>query len=148
MKNISLKKCLSLLLAGVLIAAMTLTAVGCGKVKRSEGPYSTIIYKDGDTIGKGATTFKLEIVPKDSSAVNLTVKTDENTVGAALLANEVIAGDDGDWGLYVKCVNGITADYDVDGTYWAFYINGEYAMTGVDATDVEDGATYSLKVEK
>ena len=126
---------------------MTLTAVGCGKAKRSEGPYSTIICKDGDTIGKGATSFKLEIVPKDASAVNITVKTDESTVGAALLANEIIAGDDSEYGLYVKCVNGVTADFDVDGTYWAFYINGEYAMTGVDSTDIEDGAAYALKVE-
>ncbi len=147
MKNISLKKCLSLLLAGVLIAAMTLSAAGCGKAKRSEGPYSTIICKDGDTVGKGATSFKLEIVPKDASAVNITVKTDETTVGAALLANEIIAGDDSEYGLYVKCVNGVTADFDVDGTYWAFYINGEYAMTGVDSTDIEDGAAYALKVE-
>ena len=50
--------------------------------------------------------------------------------------------------LYVKKVNGITADYDVDQTYWAFYINGEYGMTGVDATDIEAGATYTFKVEK
>ena len=49
--------------------------------------------------------------------------------------------------LYVKVVNGITADYEVDQTYWAFYINGEMAMTGVDATDVEDGVVYSFKVE-
>ena len=49
---------------------------------------------------------------------------------------------------YVKTVNGITADYDTDGTYWAFYVNGEYAMTGVDSTPVEDGAVYTFKVEK
>ncbi len=49
---------------------------------------------------------------------------------------------------YVKTVNGITADYDTDGTYWAFYVNGEYAMTGVDSTPVEDGAVYAFKVEK
>lgn len=45
-------------------------------------------------------------------------------------------------------VNGIIADYDVDKTYWAFYINGEYAMSGVDTTKIEEGAAYSLKVEK
>ncbi len=33
-----------------------------------------------------------------------------------------------------KTVNGMTADYDKDGVYWAFYINGVYAMTGIDAT--------------
>ncbi len=144
MKNMT-KKTLALILALVLCAAMTVIA-GCG-VKKSEGPYSTRIYKSG-TIGSGSTEFTLQIVDKDSKEVDLKVKTDEATVGAALLKLEVIAGDDSDYGLYVKCVNGTVADYDVDQTYWAFYINGEYAMTGVDATDVENGATYALKVEK
>lgn len=139
------KKTLALILALVLCAAITVIA-GCG-VKKSEGPYSTRIYKSG-TIGSGSTEFTLQIVDKDSKEVDLKVKTDEATVGAALLKLEVIAGDESDYGLYVKCVNGTVADYDVDQTYWAFYINGEYAMTGVDATDVENGATYALKVEK
>ncbi len=144
MKNMT-KKTLALVLALVLCAAITVIA-GCG-VKKSEGPYSTRIYKSG-TIGSGSTEFTLQIVDKDSKEVDLKVKTDEATVGAALLKLEVIAGDESDYGLYVKCVNGTVADYDVDQTYWAFYINGEYAMTGVDATDVENGATYALKVEK
>ena len=52
------------------------------------------------------------------------------------------------YGLYVKTVNGITLDYDTDGMYWAFYINGEYVQTGVDATGVEDGAVYAFRAEK
>ena len=45
-------------------------------------------------------------------------------------------------------LGGIVADYDINKTYWAFYINGEYAFSGVDTTPVEQGATYSFKVEK
>ena len=50
----------------------------------------------------------------------------------------------------VYCPEGAnnTADYDVDQTYWAFYVNGEYASTGVDSTKIEEGAAYSFKVEK
>ena len=47
-----------------------------------------------------------------------------------------------------KTVNGMTADYDKDGVYWAFYIDGEYAMTGVDATNITDGAQYAFRTEK
>ena len=49
---------------------------------------------------------------------------------------------------YVKTVNGITADYDADGVYWAFYVNGEYAVSGVDSTPIAEGESYSFKVEK
>ena len=47
-----------------------------------------------------------------------------------------------------KTVNGMAADYDKDGVYWAFYIDGEYAMTGVDATNITDGAQYAFRMEK
>ena len=89
-----------------------------------------------------------EVQGADGKTVTFTVNTDEETVGAALLKLGVIAGDDSEYGLYVKTVNGETADYDTDGTYWGFYINGEYAMTGVDATTLEAGATYAFRVEK
>ena len=140
------RKTLPLVLCLVLCTAITVLAAGCG-VKKSGGAYSTNIYKSG-TIGKGATEFTLQVVDADKKETTLKVKTDEKTVGAALLKLEVIAGDDSEYGLYVKCVNGIVADYNVDQTYWAFYINGEYAMTGVDSTDITAGATYALKVEK
>ena len=47
----------------------------------------------------------------------------------------------------VDTVNGITLDYNKDGKYWAFYINNEYAMTGVDSTPVEEGAAYAFVAE-
>ena len=103
---------------------------------------------DGAVIGQGAVAFTVEVQGADGKTVTFTVNTDEETVGAALLKLGVIAGDDSEYGLYVKTVNGETADYDTDGTYWAFYVNGEYAMTGVDATTLEAGAIYAFRVEK
>ena len=72
----------------------------------------------------------------------------EKTVGDALLELGLVEGDEGAYGLFVKSVNGIVADYDVDKTYWAFYVNGEYAMSGVDVTEIEGDAVYMFKVEK
>lgn len=99
-------------------------------------------------VGEGATAFTFEVVEADGNTTVFTVNTDKKTVGEALLDNALVEGEDSEYGLYVKTVNGITADYDVDQTYWAFYVDGEYAMTGVDTTDVVAGSTYSFKVEK
>ena len=88
------------------------------------------------------------MVEADGNETNFVVNTDKETVGDALLELNLIEGDDSEYGLYVKTVNGITADYDTDGTYWAFYVNGEYASTGVDSTPVNEGDTYEFKVEK
>ena len=60
----------------------------------------------------------------------------------------LIEGEEGPYGLYVKKVNGITADYDVNGTYWAFYVNGTMAPTGVDMTEIVEGESYGFTVSK
>ena len=132
-------------MTGVLALVMVLVMVGCGQ--KDNGVVNGVA-KDGATIGEGAKSFTTEVVDKDGGKVTFTVKTDADTVGKALLDQGVIAGEDSSYGLYVKTVNGETADYDADGTYWGFYINGEYAMTGVDATTLETGATYAFRVEK
>ena len=62
------------------------------------------------------------------------------TLGDALLENKLVEGDEGQYGLFVTSVNGIKADYSADGSYWAFYIGDEYAVTGVDGEKLGDGS--------
>lgn len=104
-------------------------------------------YTENVTLGEGDTVFNFDVTA-GTRTVTFTINTDEETVGAALLAEGIIAGDMGDFGLYVKTVNGIFADYDVTGTYWAFYENGEYGMNGVDRTIINDGASYAMVYTK
>lgn len=149
MTNKALKKrVLSAVLCLALIAAMALTFTACTNEQdpTSSAPASSAAVEP-TVLGEGATAFNLQVVDKAGNTTAFTINTDEKTVGAALLKLELISGEQGDYGLYVKSVNGITADYDADKTYWAFYINGEYAMTGVDKTDIVAGTTYMLKVE-
>lgn len=144
-----LLKSLSLILCIVLIAAMALFATGC-EGNNDTGTDANVGQTSGDVtvMGEGATVFNFSVVDKDGNETKFEIHTDKTVVGEALLELGLIAGDAGDYGLYVKTVNGITADYDVDQTYWAFYINGEYAMTGVDKTDIVAGDSYAFKVEK
>nr|AGS52668.1 hypothetical protein [uncultured bacterium contig00045] len=101
---------------------------------------------DGDAqdIGEGQTVFRFEVTGADGNTAAWNVHTDEDTVGAALIAVGLIEGEESSYGLYVKTVDGITADYDVDQSYWAFNIDGEYAMSGVDTTDIDPGKTYAF----
>jgi len=134
-----------LILCMVLIAALALIAVGCSKTEEApEAPAEELV---ATPIGEGTTSFDLTVTKADGSKTLYTVSTDETTVGAALLALELIAGDEGEFGLYIKTVDGETHVYEDDGMYWAFYINDEYATTGVDMTDIEAGAAYELRAE-
>ena len=132
------------LIALLLVFVMTLSLCACG----ASAPSTDKVVDDGATLGEGATSFTLEIVDLDGNSVSATINTDESKVGDALQTLGIIDGEVGSYGLYIKSVNGITADYDKDGTSWAFYINGEYAMTGADMTKVEAGATYTFAVER
>ena len=137
----------------MLIVAMAFTTVGCNTKTDKGTTESTEVVQETakdevEVLGEGKTMFLFTVVDKDGNETNFEIHTDKEIVGEALLDLELIAGDDGEFGLYVKTVNGITADYDVDQTYWAFYVDGEYAMSGVDATTIEDGMTYAFKVEK
>ena len=162
MNRTRITRLLSFILCVALIAAIALTTVGCDKTtpETPETNGATIVGTEAGTItetpdpnaptvkGEGATTFYFNVVDKDGNETKFEIRTDKTTVGDALLELGLIEGEAGPYGLYVKAVNGITADYDTDGTYWAFYVGDDYGMTGVDLTDIEAGATYAFKVAK
>ncbi|MDD3429965.1 MAG: DUF4430 domain-containing protein [Oscillospiraceae bacterium] len=149
----------------MLIAVIALSAVGCTNTKTtsSSAPSSAVTSSsssaassslstsaaaDGkQVLGEGATQFGLIVTDKDGNESEFEIHTDKATVGEALLDLQLIEGETSEYGLYVKTVNGITADYDKDGVYWAFYVNGEYATAGVDSTEITEDAVYALKVE-
>lgn len=141
-------------LAIILALVMVLSLAACGTKPADtdteadgEGMDTAVTVTDGAVIGEGAHSFTLEIVDAEGAKITAAVNTDDTVVGDALQDYGIIEGEEGEYGLYIKTVNGITADYDVDGSYWAFYIDGEYALTGVDMTDIADGAVYTLAVE-
>ena len=151
MNNKVARTWLSFILCLALIAAIALTAVGCDKAKTPETPETTVAGDEAAALtvkGEGATVFYFNVVDKDGNETRFEIHTDKTIVGDALLELELIAGEEGPYGLYVKTVNGITADYETDGTYWAFYEGNDYGMTGVDLTEIKAGATYAFKVSK
>ena len=171
MRMKQIKKSLSFIFCMMLVVAMALFTSGCNG-KKTEAPKTQVQEEsvkttesvenrteentadtDNDSagvtiLGEGETKFLFTVVDKDGMENAFEIYTNEKIVGDALLKLEMISGEEGAYGLYVKSVNGIVADYDADGTYWAFYINGEYAMSGVDTTTIEEGASYMFKVEK
>lgn len=142
------KQFLSGCLCIMLIAAMAIFTVGCGDNEKKGDSVTENAQLSASVVGEGETSFEFSFVDKDGNQKVFTVKTDKKTVGEALVDAKLVEGEQGDYGLYVKTVDGITLDYEKDGYYWAFYINGEYATAGVDATEIKDGESYQFKAEK
>lgn len=151
MKTTKCKRLLLFLVCAVLIAAMALSASGCndnkGADSQASGVQSNAPTAEPTMRGEGAKLFYFTVTGTDGKDTAYEIHTDKFTVGEALLALGLIAGEDGTYGLYVKTVDGVTLDYNTDGKYWAFYENGAYAAKGVDSTEIAEGATYAFKAE-
>ncbi len=152
MKNRMTKSILTFFLCFVLIAVTALSFTGCN-AEKDEAPLGT----PGTTsetvepcveVGEGKRQFTLTVTYDDGSSDAFLVNTDRTVVADALTDLGLIDGEYGDFGLYVTSVNGVEAKYETDGTYWAFYVNGEYATSGVGNTEIVPGAIYGFKVEK
>lgn len=59
-----------------------------------------------------------------------------------------LQGENGEYGFFITAVNGITADYNVDQSYWSIYVNGEYGNYGIESQPIEDGGSYALVYER
>ena len=125
-----MKRMISLLLALVMVFALT----ACGA--KEEAPAAD------------AVSFKVVVTDLDGKETTFEYSSNAASVGEALVAEGLIEGHETEYGLYIDTVNGITADWDTDQTYWAFYINGEYATTGIDGTEIVADTTYGLTLTK
>lgn len=130
------RKILSTLVCAVIVTLTALCTFGCGQ-KLTEGETNAV-----------TTEFKFSVTDADGKTTDFTVTTNKKIVGEALQNEGLISGEEGQYGLYVKTVNGITLDYETDGMYWAFYVNDTMAPTGVDMTEIKPGEVYSFKAEK
>ena len=151
MKTKIFSKKLLVTLLVVLIAVMALIITGCTNNSQDEPtttePVQTTEQTSAIVKGEGKNAFVFIAVDLDGNSTHYMIKTDKETVGEALLENDLISGEDGQYGLYVKTVNGITLDYDKDGKYWAFYEENAYANQGVDQTPIKEGGVYTFKPE-
>lgn len=146
MKHTWFNRLVSLGLCLVLIAAMALMCMSCGQ-QDNPGSEANSVTTETISLGQGATAFTFEVVDKEGTRTVYDIHTDETVVGKALIDLGLIEGQESAYGLLVKTVTGITADFDTDHVYWAFYVNGQYASAGVDSTPITPGATYAFRVE-
>ncbi len=138
---------LQVLMCIVLLAAAVLCLTACTGRKDTPVPIQSDVKLS--PIGSGSRHFAFRAVGLDGNVIAAyDVFTDESTVGAALLKSSLIAGEDSAYGLYVKEVCGVTADYDKDKTYWAFYENDAYAINSADKTTIDESTVYEFRISK
>ena len=91
---------------------------------------------------KGDKTISVTI-SYDDTTKDVSISTSEGYLRGALEQEKLIAGDESEYGLYVKTIDGRTAD-DSKQEWWCFTKGGETLMTGVDDTPIADNEKFEI----
>ncbi len=99
---------------------------------------------------EGSKAIVIQVVDNEKKTEEYSFKTDAEYLRQAMEEAEglTFSGNESEYGLMVIEVNGVTADYSVDGSYWAFYVNDTYCEYGVDTQPVYDGDKFKIEYTK
>lgn len=99
----------------------------------------------------GSKSITIEVVNKAAQSTLYELETDALYLRQAMeeAAEEglTFSGSESDFGMYVDTVNGETADYSLNGSYWSFYVNDTYCNLGIDSQPVNDGDAFKIVYE-
>lgn len=122
----------------VLIAALILAVMG--------GMYA--IYRHfSPSASAGEKSITISIIDADGVQTDYPLNTDAEYLKEALEAVAAIEGEEGEYGYTLYSVNGKTADFSVDSSYWAIYVNNEYGMYSLSQQPVADGDSFVIAYE-
>ena len=122
--------------------------ISCGNDSSTESSapsslWDSATYKESTELGNGETQILVD-VKAEGKTVTLTINTDKSTLGEALKELNLIEGENG---LYTV-VNGITADWNIDKSYWSLSVEGKTSMVGADTVELTNGGHYAWEKTK
>ena len=96
---------------------------------------------------EGSKAITIEVVDNEQKNTAYDVKTDAEYLRQAMEEAKGLefSGTESEYGLMVTTINGVTADYNVNGAYWSFYVNGGYCNYGIDTQPVLDGDVFRIE---
>ncbi len=93
----------------------------------------------------GVKSITVDVVYNEVSKNTFYFDTDAEYLSEVLEKATLIEGEDGEFGIFVTTVNGITADTENE-EWWRFSRNGEVLNTGIDKVAVKDGDSFAIEL--
>lgn len=109
--------------------------------------FSGIYFLFGAKPVAGSKAITIEVVDDRQGTTAYQLQTDAEFLRQAMEETENLSfsGTESEYGMMVDTVNGLTADYNTNGAYWSFYVNGDYCNYGIDSQPVLDGDNFSIR---
>ena len=94
----------------------------------------------------GAKSITVEVIHGDDTTKSFPIRTDAETLRQACEEQKLIAGKEGEYGLYVLTVDGETADESIQ-QWWCITKGEAEHFYGVDETMIQDGEQYEFTLK-
>ena len=131
---------ISALLLAIALLALPIFLTACGSENSDSGAASAA----SSAAAEKTVSVTLSVTNAAGEKTDYPVTMAEGSNLVAAMKEAGILKEDGIKDGMVYTIAGELADYNVDQSYWAFYMDGEYMMTGAEDTILQDGATYSF----
>lgn len=107
----------------------------------------TVFYVFREKAVKGSKAVTLEVISQEEKSTKYQVQTDAEFLRQVMeeAKDFTFDGEVGAYGFTLYTINGETHNWNEDGSYWAVYVNGEYANYGIDEQPVQDGDTFQFQ---
>lgn len=95
----------------------------------------------------GSKNITLEVFNREGQTTEYRVQTEAEYLRQVMEEAEgfTFDGEEGDYGFTLYTINGETHNWNVDGSYWSVYVNGEYGQYGLDSQPVKDGDIFRFE---
>lgn len=146
MKNNFISKALALVLALMLTMG---ALAGCAGADNGSSPVSNTSSALSSEASSGVSQdsavkeITVKVVDKDGNSTDFPISTQATTLREALEQENLVEGEESEYGLFIKTVNGITAD-DGNQEWWCLTKGGEVWNYGVDSTEIAQGDVFEL----
>ncbi|MBR4026782.1 MAG: DUF4430 domain-containing protein [Lachnospiraceae bacterium] len=95
---------------------------------------------------EGSKEITIEVINSKEESVIYEVKTDAKYLRQAMEEADGLefSGTDGEFGMMVDTVNSETVNYNINSSYWSFYVNGTLCNYGIDTQPIEDQDAFQI----
>jgi hypothetical protein len=106
--------------------------------------FATLIIKhNNNDVEPGDKVISVTIVNADKTQKLFKISTDAENLGDALLQRNLVTEEEHKTGFYTY-INGVRADYTLDGAWWCFTKGGEEVMKGANDLAIADGDSFEI----
>ncbi len=107
------------------------------------GVFAAVLILNRPETNEGDKQILVTVVYEDKTEKEFEIDTDAEFLGQALLEEELVTKEEYEAGFYIV-IDGVRADYTLDGAWWCVTKGGEMTSVGMNELAIADGDEFEI----